>query len=35
LELFYMTIDGRISLKKIVEQYGVDPKLIKKLKLEG
>ena len=34
LDLFYMTSDGKQSLKKVVEQYGIEPKLIKKLKLE-
>ena len=34
LDLFYMTSGRKQSLKKVVEQYGIEPKLIKKLKLE-
>ena len=34
LEILYLSSEGKLELKNIIEKYGVEPKLIKKLKLE-
>ena len=34
LEILYLSSDVKLELKNIIEKYGVEPKLIKKLKLE-
>ena len=34
LDIFYLNKDGKLNLKSIIEKYGIEPKLIKKLKLE-
>tara|TARA_B100000131_G_C17695680_1_gene442552 strand:- start:209 stop:535 length:327 start_codon:yes stop_codon:yes gene_type:complete len=33
LDILYLSKDNKLSLKTIIEKYGIEPKLIKKLKL--